>query len=101
MFVAKRWFAVIGCLLAWLTASGLALGVGTRHWVLERGEDFKGGDLKGVAVDSSGKVQAGFDLGRIAVDGESVIWCALPRPDGSILLGSAMKAICSNCATAR
>ena len=89
MFVAKRWFAVIGCLLAWLTASGLALGVGTRHWVLERGEDFKGGDLKGVAVDSSGKVQAGFDLGRIAVDGESVIWCALPRPDGSILLGSA------------
>src|SRR5664280_1880527 len=74
--------------LALSAVSSSALAVGTRHWVLERGEDFKGGDLKGVAIDSSGKLRAGFDLGRIPVDGESIIWSALARPDGSMLLGT-------------
>lgn len=85
----KRWITSAATLFAALMTSSLALAVGTRHWVLERAEDFKGGDLKGVAVDSSGKVKSGFDLGRIPVEGESVIWSALPRPDGSILLGTA------------
>ncbi len=85
----KRWITAGAALCAALVVSHLASAVGTRHWVLERAEDFKGGDLKGVAIDSSGKVKSGFDLGRIPVDGESVIWSALPRPDGSILLGTA------------
>ncbi len=85
----KRWITSAASLCAVLTASSIAFGVGTRHWVIERADDFKGGDLKGVAIDSSGKVKSGFDLGRIPIEGESVIWSALPRPDGSILLGTA------------
>ena len=85
---AKRWLCIgIGVLTA-AVLSTPAYAVGTRHWVLERGEDFKGGDLKGVAVDSSGKVRAGFDLGRVPIEGEPVIWSALARRDGSILLGT-------------
>ena len=88
MLVAKRLLGFsLGVLTLWIL-SAPALAVGTRHWVLERGEDFKGGDLKGVAVDSSGKVRAGFDLGRVPIEGESVIWSALARADGSILLGT-------------
>jgi hypothetical protein len=85
----KRWITSWATLFAALMTSNLALAVGTRHWVLERAEDFKGGDLKGVAIDSSGKVKSGFDFGRVPVERESVIWSALPRPDGSILLGTA------------
>ena len=84
----KRWLCIGLGVLAVFTVSGPAKAVGTRHWVLERGEDFKGGDLKGVAVDSSGKVRAGFDLGRVPIEGEPVIWSALARADGSILLGT-------------
>lgn len=89
MHAVRRWITSGASLFVALTASSLALGVGTRHWVLERADDFKGGDLKGVAIDSSGKVKIGFDLGRVPIDGESVIWSALARPDGSILLGTA------------
>jgi hypothetical protein len=88
----KRWMTAGVGLLSVLAVSNLASAVGTRHWVLERAEDFKGGDLKGVAIDSSGKVKSGFDLGRIPVEGESVIWSALTRPDGTILLGTANEA---------
>jgi hypothetical protein len=80
-----------GATLAFLVGLGASMpahAVGTRHWVLERADDFKGGDLKGVAIDSSGKVRAGFDLGRVPVENTSVIWSALARKDGSILLGT-------------
>ena len=87
--LSKRRRLCIGfAAIAVLCSSSHAYAVGTRHWVLERGEDFKGGDLKGVAVDSSGKVRAGFDLGSQRIDGEPVIWSALARKDGSILLGT-------------
>ena len=85
---AKRWLGIGLGVLALCTVSAPVRAVGTRHWVLERGEDFKGGDLKGVAVDSSGKVRAGFDLSRVPIEGEPVIWSALARADGSILLGT-------------
>ena len=83
-----RWLCAGLALFAGLITSSPAFAVGTRHWVLERAEDFKGGDLKGVAVDSSGKVRAGFDLGRIPVDTAPLIWSALARKDGSVLLGT-------------
>jgi hypothetical protein len=85
--IKRRLCIALSAVLA-LCASNHAYAVGTRHWVLERGEDFKGGDLKGVAVDSSGKVRAGFDLGKLPLEGEPVIWSALARKDGSILLGT-------------
>ncbi len=85
--IKRRLCIALSAALA-LCASNHAYAVGTRHWVLERGEDFKGGDLKGVAVDSSGKVRAGFDLGKLPLEGEPVIWSALARKDGSILLGT-------------
>ena len=65
-----------------------ATAVGTRRFVLDSGDDFEGGDLSAVAVDESGVVRAGFDLGQIPVDVATVIWCALDRGDQSVLLGT-------------
>jgi hypothetical protein len=88
----------IGRLSSRLTAATLGLfclsyatsasAVGTRRFVLEQGTDFKGGDLTGVSVDSSGKVRAGFNLGHIPLEQAPVIWSALAREDKSILIGT-------------
>src|SRR6185295_983187 len=81
-----------------LSASLVALGalclaasasaVGTRRFTLDKEADFKGGDLKGVAVDSRGSVRAGLDLGALPVAEANSIWSALPQKDGSVLLGT-------------
>ncbi|HEX7672222.1 MAG TPA: hypothetical protein VF395_21650, partial [Polyangiaceae bacterium] len=65
-----------------------AFAVGTRTFELRKGEDFKGGDLQGVAVDSSGEVRAGFNLGQVPVLDATTIWSALALRDGTILLGT-------------
>ncbi|HVU04843.1 MAG TPA: hypothetical protein VHE30_23995 [Polyangiaceae bacterium] len=78
-------------LLTVLAASAIAapaLAVGTRTFELQKGDDFKGGDLKGVAVDSSGEVRAGFNLGDVPATDASTIWSALVQKDGSVLLGT-------------
>ncbi len=62
--------------------------VGTRTFRLDSGEDFKGGDLKGVAIDSVGKLRAGFNLGEVPVPQANAIWGALRRKDGSLLMGT-------------
>jgi len=61
--------------------------VGTRRFILENADDFKGGDLKGVAIDASGKVHAGLNLGAQPVTEVATIWSALPTKDG-LLLGT-------------
>lgn len=71
-----------------ISISPSAGAVGTRRFVLEQGADFKGGDLAGVAIDSGGRVRAGFELGHIALDQAPVVWCALARDDKSLLLGT-------------
>ncbi len=71
--------------LCWVQS---ASAVGTRTFVLDQGEEFKGGDLKGVAVDTSGKVRAGFNLGSTPIKEGQVIWSALTQSDGSMLLGT-------------
>jgi hypothetical protein len=76
----------LACLLL-LTASS-ALAVGTRRFVLDEAAEFKGGDLKGVALDSAGHVRAGFSLGAIPATQASAVWSALPLADGSLLLGT-------------
>jgi hypothetical protein len=68
--------------------AGPADAVGTRRFILQNGEDYKGGDLKGVAVDSSGRVRAGLNLGALPIADASVVWSALDRRDGSVLLGT-------------
>jgi hypothetical protein len=74
--------------LALLSAAPLGWAVGTRRFELHRGKDFQGGDLKGVAIDSAGRVHAGLNLGALPLGDAQSVWCALPRPDGSLLLGS-------------
>ncbi len=81
-------FSSIASAAAVALAAGQAFAVGTRTFELRRGEDFKGGDLKGVAVDSSGEVHAGFNLGSAPVNDATAIWSGLLQKDGSVLLGT-------------
>jgi hypothetical protein len=74
--------------LSLLTLAAPSFAVGTRRFELQRGKDFQGGDLKGVAIDSAGRVHAGLNLGAQPVSEAQSIWSALPRPDGSVLLGT-------------
>jgi hypothetical protein len=74
--------------LAFVAVSTTAFAVGTRRFILDKEGDFKGGDLKGVAVDSRGSVRAGLNLGTLPVTQASSIWAALPQKDGSVLLGT-------------
>jgi hypothetical protein len=73
-----------GCLVFAATSQA----VGTRRITLDKEADFKGGDLKGVAVDSDGSVRAGLDLGTLPIAAATSIWAALPQKDGSVLLGT-------------
>jgi hypothetical protein len=75
-------------LLGLVAVTAPAAAVGTRRFVLDKEADFKGGDLKGVAVDSRGSVRAGLSLGAVPMTQASSIWAALPQKDGSVLLGT-------------
>src|SRR6185436_3368611 len=74
--------------LSLLSVAAPSLAVGTRRFELQRGKDFQGGDLKGVAIDSAGRVHAGLNLGALPLGDAQSVWSALPRSDGSILLGT-------------
>lgn len=63
--------------------------VGTRTFQLGSFSDFKGGDLTGVSVDSSGHVRAGLNLGAVPITDASSVWSAVELPDGAALLGTA------------
>ncbi|HTM46342.1 MAG TPA: hypothetical protein VL137_15385, partial [Polyangiaceae bacterium] len=77
-----------------LTAASLLLAarpgaaVGTQRIELRSGDDFKGGELQGVSVDSNGKLRAGFNLGSVPLADATSIWSALVQKDGSVLLGT-------------
>ena len=62
--------------------------VGTRSFLLDSEEDYEGGDLKGVSIDSTGKLRAGLNLGATSISEGTAVWSALPMPDGSVLLGT-------------
>src|SRR5262245_59781310 len=74
--------------LSLLAVAAPSFAVGTRTFELQRGKDFQGGDLKGVAIDSAGRVHAGLNLGAQPLSDAQAIWSALARPDGSLLLGT-------------
>src|SRR6476620_10522627 len=84
----KRSFSSLALVTASLLFAASAAAVGTRRLTLDKEADFKGGDLKGVAVDSRGAVRAGFDLGSLPIAQANSIWTALPQKDGSVLLGT-------------
>jgi hypothetical protein len=71
-----------------LLAAAHAAAVGTRRFVLDDTSELKGGDLKGVALDSDGHVRAGLSLGAVPATQVNSVWSALPMPDGSLLLGT-------------
>jgi hypothetical protein len=71
-----------------LAVAPYAGAVGTRVFELDSLDDLSGGDLKGVSVDSSGKVRAGLDLGAIALDDATSVFSALAQADGTVLLGT-------------
>lgn len=82
----KLSFALVAA--AGIVYSLTAHAVGTRHFVLEQGEDFEGGDLEGVAVDSGGGVRAGFTLTNTPISEGSTLWAVLLERDGSTLIGT-------------
>lgn len=71
-----------------LLSAAHALAVGTRRFVLDDASDFKGSDLKGVALDSEGHVRVGLTLGAVPAAPATAVWSALPMRDGSLLLGT-------------
>jgi hypothetical protein len=71
-----------------LLVAAQAAAVGTRRFVLDETSELKGGDLKGVALDSQGHVRAGFGLGAVPATPATTVWSALPQADGSLLLGT-------------
>src|SRR5262249_1014001 len=75
-------------LLFLLASAPGARAVGTRTFELNTLDELTGGDLKGTAVDSLGRVRAGFDLGSIALGEATSIWSALAVPGGAVLLGT-------------
>ena len=83
-----RRFTLCSLTLSILALATPSLAVGTRRFELMRGKDFQGGDLKGVAIDSAGRVHAGLNLGAQPLGDAQAVWSALARPDGSLLLGT-------------
>src|SRR5207247_4842248 len=71
---------VLFVLLTLLSATAHA--VGTRTFQLDTLDEFKGGDLTGVSVDSSGSVRAGMLLGATPITQATSIWSAAVLPDG-------------------
>jgi hypothetical protein len=71
-----------------LLFASAAVAVGTRTFELRSSDDLTGGDLQGVAVDSSGRVVAGLNLGDVPISDATAIWSMLPLPDGGLLLGT-------------
>jgi hypothetical protein len=84
----KRSLSSLALVTTCLLVAASAAAVGTRRFTLDKEADFKGGDLKGVAVDSHGSVRAGLDLGAVPIAEALSIWAALPQKDGSVLLGT-------------
>jgi hypothetical protein len=86
--LTTRSLTLCGLTLAFLGTAAPSQAVGTRRFELQRGKDFQGGDLKGVAIDSAGRVHAGLNLGAVPLPDAQSIWSALARADGSLLLGT-------------
>ncbi len=65
-----------------------AHAVGTRVFELDTLDKLSGGDLKGVAVSSDGRVRAGFTLGNVTIPDASAVYATLQLADGSVLVAT-------------
>ena len=77
----------LGALAAFALAPAAA-AVGTRVFDLDTLEKLSGGDLKGVAVSSDGRVRAGLSLGSTPLPDATAVYTALTLADGSVLVGT-------------
>jgi hypothetical protein len=84
---ARGALAVLTVASVWISA-GPAGAVGTRSFQLTSIEDWKGGDLTGVSVDSNGNVRAGWNLGAVALPDAQSVWSSAELGDGAVLLGT-------------
>ncbi|MFT3766350.1 MAG: hypothetical protein QM820_12690 [Minicystis sp.] len=84
---ARLTLAALSVAAVWISAAP-ASAVGTRSFELKTLEDFKGGDLTGVSVDSNGNVRAGLNLGSIPIPDASSVWSSAVLGDGTVLLGT-------------
>jgi hypothetical protein len=82
--------SVLGFLLlaAGLAVTDSASAVGTRRFEFDDPDDFLGGDLRGVSIDSQGSVRAGWNLGSMSLTGANSVWCSIVLADGTVLLGT-------------
>jgi hypothetical protein len=62
--------------------------VGTRTFHLDALDDFKGGDLTSVSIDSTGSLRAGFALGSTSIPDATSVWSSAVLGDGTVLLGT-------------
>jgi hypothetical protein len=62
--------------------------VGTRMFHLDALDDFKGGDLTGVSIDSAGNLRAGLSLGSTPITDATSVWSSVVLGDGTVLLGT-------------
>src|ERR1700739_3724303 len=78
----------LAIVIAGLAVTTSATAVGTRVFDLDTLDKLSGGDLKGVAVSSDGRVRAGLTLGNVPLPDASAVYAALPMADGSVLVGT-------------
>jgi hypothetical protein len=62
--------------------------VGTRMFHLDALDDFKGGDLTGVSIDSAGNLRAGLSIGSTPIADATSVWSSVVLGDGTVLLGT-------------
>ena len=83
-FAFERAAAAVAIVAFALASTSDAGAVGTRTFTLDTLEKLSGGDLKGVAVDSAGRVRAGYNLGTSSAPQAHSIWSAWPQTTGTL-----------------
>lgn len=61
--------------------------VGTRRFVIDSGQEFKKGELEGVAVDSQGQLRPGLDLAAIEIPDVASAWAVIEK-DGALYMAT-------------
>lgn len=87
-FLRRALVSLAALATAAVCVSPRAEAVGTRAFDLDSLDEFLGGDLRGVAIDTQGRVRAGWNLGTHSLPEVSAVWSSVVLADGSALLGT-------------
>lgn len=79
---------MVAALVALELVSAQAFAVGTRRVAIRSADDFDDGELEGVAVDSTGVLRPGYDLGEVPIKDVTTIWSSLDLGGGKLLFGT-------------